>query len=616
MDLRIINGYGSRNSGSPVNPLRRLFQACFVVCLGLSVSTMLRGQEPAQYQNQQIEQPAETQPSSSQMASVHGVVHNAAGEPLPRALVRIDGDATSGALTDGDGHFEIPGVPVGPQEIEVIKPGFLDESAEVAAAGMWESSQYAHNVMVAAEMPDVGFTMFPTNALHGLVQLSTGDPAQGIGVVLLRQAVQNGRIVWEAVSKAKTNTEGAYRFGGLADGLYAIYNDPAMDSEPASNPMEAGSAANVTRSGFPSHFYPESRDLAGAAKIRLSGGEQAEANLALTLEPFQSVTATVLLPGGKPGREGALNWSGKNFSAQVMDAQGHQLPFGAQYDDATQKVQALLPDGSYTLVLSVVSRGGLESGGIGSGSSMGRNAFAGSVDFTVNGHAVTKLRIPLVSVADNLIQVNLVGSAASGVQAVTDDRARGVMISISQTGGWIGDGMMSNYAEGSLSGPLQSQFTPPGAYWAHTSIADRRFCEGSLTAGGANLGREPLALGLTGSSAPLSLTLRDDCASLTITLPAEQTVPIAGKEPFYTVYAVPDFDSTTDVVPLTLRPSTGGKVTLTGLTPGSYHVYSFDKPVVLAYRDAATLEALPHAGQAVTLSPGDQGNLVLEVPEH
>ncbi len=532
--------------------------------------------------------------------------------------MRIDGDASSGALTDGDGRFEIPDVPVGPQEIEVIKPGFLDETAEVAAQGMWENSHdYAHNVMIESEMPDVEFTMYPTNDLHGLLQLSTGDPAQGIGVVLLRHAVQNGRMVWEVAAKTKTNTEGAYRFGGLADGFYALYNDPAMDSEPASNLVETGSAANVTRSGYRSQFYPEARDLAGAAKIRLSGGEQAEANLALILEPFQSVTASVLLPGAKLDRDGALNGTGMNFSVQVMDAQGHQLPYGAQYDEATHTVQALLPDGNYTMVLSVVPRSGLESGGVVSSSPMGRNAFAGSVDFSVDGRAVTKLRVPLVSIVDNLIQVNLIGSASTGVQAGTsEDRARGVMISVSQAGGWIGDGMMGNYAEGSLSGPLESQFTLPGAYWAHTSIADRRFCEGSLTAGAANLGREPLTLGLTGSSAPLSLTLRGDCASMTITLPAEKTVPIAGKEPFYTVYAVPDFDSTTDVVPLTLRPSTGGRVTLTGLTPGSYHVYSFDKPVVLAYRDAAALEALPDPGQAVTLSPGDEGNLVLGVPEH
>ena len=559
-----------------------------------------------QAQNQGLDQAAEMQAASGATAVVHGVVRNGDGEPLPRALVRIDGDASSGALTDGEGRFEIPGVPVGPQEFEVMKPGFLDETAAVAAAGMWENThEYAHNVMVAAEMPDLLFTMLPANAIHGQVQLSTGDPAQGIGVVLLRHAVQNGRMVWEVASTAKTNSEGVYRFGGLADGLYAIHNDPAMDNERISNLVESGNVANATRNGYASEFYAEAHDLAGAAKIRLAGGVQAEANLALTLETFQTVAATVLGPGGKGGREGALNGAGLNFSAMVTDAQGHQLQYPVQYDEATHKAQALLPDGSYTMVLSALSRSGLESG---------RNAFVGSVDFAVNGHAVTKLSIPLVAIVDNPIQVNLVGSAASGVGA-GEDRARGVSITLSQTGGWIGDGMMSNYAEGSLSGPLESQFTPPGAYWAHTIIADRRVCEGSLTAGGANLGREPLVLGLTGPAAPLSLTLREDCASLTITLPAEKAVPIPGKEPCYTVYAVPDFDSTTDVVPLTLRPSTGGKVTLTGLTPGNYHVYSFDKPVVLAYRDAAALEALPNPWQQVALSPGSESTLVLEVPE-
>src|SRR4051794_35101507 len=43
--------------------------------------------------------------------AVHGVVKNAlSGEPLPRALVLIDGGGGVGALTDGDGRFEISGV--------------------------------------------------------------------------------------------------------------------------------------------------------------------------------------------------------------------------------------------------------------------------------------------------------------------------------------------------------------------------------------------------------------------------------------------------------------------------------------------------------------------------
>jgi hypothetical protein len=86
-----------------------------------------------------------------------------------------------------------------------------------------------------------------------------------------------------------------------------------------------------------------------------------------------------------------------------------------------------------------------------------------------------------------------------------------------------------------------------------------------------------------------------------------------GEERFYTVYAVPDFDSTEDVVPQTLRPSTGGRITLTGLTPGNYHVYTFDRPVALEYRNPAVLASLQ--GQAVVVAPSVETELTVEVPQ-
>ena len=82
--------------------------------------------EPAQ------DQSPPTQPSTLDrtLTTLHGVVRNAAtGEGVPRALVRIEGDANTGALTDGEGHFEIPNIAVGPQSVEVRKPGFRDLSA-------------------------------------------------------------------------------------------------------------------------------------------------------------------------------------------------------------------------------------------------------------------------------------------------------------------------------------------------------------------------------------------------------------------------------------------------------------------------------------------------------
>jgi hypothetical protein len=112
----------------------------------------------------------------------------------------------------------------------------------------------------------------------------------------------------------------------------------------------------------------------------------------------------------------------------------------------------------------------------------------------------------------------------------------------------------------------------------------------------------------------LNLALRDDCATLNLSLPPAVASLTAGEEPFYTVFVVPDFDSTVDVVPQTLRPSTGAKITLSGLTPGNYHVYTFNRPAALEYRNPSALAGL--SGQTVTLSPGSTSDLTLEVARH
>ncbi len=591
----------------------------FVLCLGsgvflaaLFLPALLTAQEADQNPNPQPDQAAAALAPAGPLATVHGMVRNAAsGEPLPHALVRIDGDARAGALTDGDGRFEISGVPVGPQQFEVIKPGFLDAANELAAAATWVSFDYAHNVIVAPQMADVNFTMTPVNAIHGQIQLSTGDPAEGMAVTLLRRAIQDGRASWQTASTTKTNSEGSYRFGGLADGLYAVYSEPAMDSEPATNLVAAGSAGDVARGGYASVFYPDARDLAGAAKMRLAGGEQREANLFLTLEPFHTVMATVTFPDGRRSTDGER--AGMNYTALVMDAQGHQLPYGAQYDQGTRTVQTMLPDGGYLLLVTATASraaAGLTANDLAS-AALGAASLSGQVDFSVAGHAVAKLRVPLSPARGNPVQVSLIRTSAQLPQG----GAAPVFIFLSQTGGWLADGLVSTWAQGPPSGPLETASVPPGVYWARTSIAQKGLCEGSLTAGGASLAREPLAMGLAGPAAPVALTLRDDCARLTLTLPASLDVLAAGEEPFYTVYVVPDFDSTVDVVTQTLRPSTGSTVTLEGLTPGDYHVYTFDQSVVLEYRNPAVLAALPHPGQAVTLAPGSSGNLVVEAPE-
>ena len=592
MDPRTIHACPRLKQLSPENRLWRILRAYLVAAASsaLFLPVPLAAQEQTQT------------PLASPLVTVQGVVINAAtGEPLPRALVRIQGDAETGALTDGEGRFAIPGVPAGPQAIQVLRPGFRDRPRAAGAAAVQDTIGPAHNVLVAAGMPDLAFTLAPSNSIHGQVELSTGDPAQGIEINLLQQTVEDGRADWTPAAIAKTNSEGAYRFAGLADGVYAMYTEPALDSDPAASPFGAA------RAGYASVFYPDARDLAGAARIQLSSGEQAQANLTLTLEPFQTVSSTVVQPAGLPGTA---------FSAVVLDAAGHQLPYHAGYAPQTHTLLALLPDGAYSLLVSSVPAFSIDHSGQGTDSGL----LAGTVDFSLSGREVPNLRVPLSVPHPNPVELAIVRTALSQAQSgAPQTKAGQIQVVLSpaggQTGGWIGEGMVSAYASGSAPGPMEAVWLSPGSYWVHTHIGQKGLCEQSFTAGGASLAREPVILGLTGSMAPMTLTLRDDCANLTLSLPQILMAPAPGDEPYYTVYVVPDFDSTTDVVPVTLRPSTGGAATLEDLTPGNYHVYAFNATARLEYRNPAVLAALPNQGQAATLSPGTASNLVLEVPE-
>jgi hypothetical protein len=545
--------------------------------------------------------------------TVQGEVRNAAtGQPLPRALVRIEGDAGTGTLTDGEGRFEIPGVPPGPQTFRIVKPGFHDRPYATEDIG-YPAEGPAHSVNVTAQMPGLVFSLTPNCVIHGRIELSTGDPAENMTVMLLKRVVRSGRGIWVPVGPARTSGDGMYRFAGLQEGVYALYTQPALESEPVGAGVNAGSGSRIARSGFPSVFYPDARDFSGAAHIQLSPGDQAEANFVLTAEPFYTITAAGVLPG--PGN----NPAPPGNTALIMDASGHQLPYVAQYGSATHGLQADLPNGTYVMMMQTFRRTGLialADGPITTLLNRNDGAVSGSVEFSVEGRAIAGLTIPLgptptVSVVLRYLH-NDVGQASSAPVAsptemvnLTLDRAEGMP---SPQGDSV---TMIDSSQDSL------QFTaPPGAYWLNTNLPRKGWCAGPLTGGGVNLARDPFTVLLASPVPPVELTLRDDCATLTLTLPPAMAAFGPGEEPFYTVYLVPDFDTTTFIPPMTMHPSSGATLTLDTLTPGNYHIYIFDSPVHLEYRNPAVMAALPNSGQAVTLSPGVTSALTLEVTEH
>jgi hypothetical protein len=533
------------------------------------------------------------------------------GEPLPRALVRVEGDANTGALTDGDGHFEFS-VPPGPQSIRLQKPGYHDRSYASEDAG-GDQDGPPHSVMVSDDMPELEFKLTPSCVISGRIELSTGDPAQGMTINLLKQVIHSGRAVWSQVTNTRANGDGGYRFAGLPAGTYIVYTQPSLETEPAVTAVAAGQKAGVTRAGFPAVFFPDARDFAGAGRIQLSDGQQATANMLLAIEPFYSVSAVGVLSSGSNTAPPAGN------SGVILDAAGHLLPYTPQYDDATHSIQTNLPDGSYTMLMHGVVTAGLRingQGGVSVRTRGGPAQYAGMTEFTVAGHPIAGLRIPLgpPHPAPVVLRYLHTGVAAATPRTNgSDDSNASITLQAEQADGLPVPDLGSNTIPvGDDSFDISVPW--PGTYWLTVYVPQKNLCADSLKNGGANLAREPLALSSLSSSAPMELTLRDDCAHLTLTLPQGLAQFEPGEEPFYTVYVVPDFDSVQDIPPMAMHASSGPTLNVDGLTPGSYHVYTFTSPVRLEYHNPAALAALSNPGQQITLAPGGSGSLVLEVP--
>jgi hypothetical protein len=551
--------------------------------------------------------------------TVHGVVRNAAnGAPLPRTLVQIEGSEMA-ALTDGEGRFELVGVRVGPQIMRLRKPGFLDRPYATEDVGYLGDGP-AHSVQVADGMPELSFTLTPTSAIHGRIELSTGDPAQGIQINLLKQIIRNGRAVWAQNGVTKTNGSGAYRFAGLPAGVYALFTQPTLESEPATTAVAQG--AKIAQNGYPSVFYPAAREFSGATRIRLKAGDQAEANLLLTLEPFYTVRATAVLPNGKPfeGKAPEQDYlaPGPVLAAAVLDTADGQLDYSAQFDPATDSVQAILPDGTYTLLVGAATPSRWRSSIPGNASGMIEQKpipFEGFAEFSVEGRAESNLKIPLSPQPNWPIHLRTMRTNAQSSTNASQQLTNMVTVTATLAGNApMGNANADSTAETTGADILEFNSLEPGPHWISTQPNDRSLCVDSFSAGGINLAREPLNVALGASPPPMELTLRDDCAKLALSLPPALAEFLPGEEPFYTVYVVPDFDTTADIAPMTMHPSSGATLTVDGLTPGSYHVYVFNEPVRLEYRNPAALAALPVPGQPVTVAAGETGNLVLEVP--
>lgn len=536
---------------------------------------------------------------SGPKVTVHGVVLNASsGEPLAHALVSTRSDPALGALTDSQGRFEIANVPTGVNLFAIRKPGFRDVRSG-------EGAESSISARVAEKMPDMVFTLHPVCTIDGEIQLSSGDPAAAFAIDLLHLSVKYGRLEWKEIRYGSTDEQGSFHFSALEPGIYTLHSRAHLENPTISPAVNPASVRDIQRSGYPGVYYPDASTVAGAGQIHLKPGEHATADLSLSLEPFYPVTLAVREPDGQPFRPDLTSDVARHngpVAIDILNADNLHSGYMGRYDQDSGTVQADLPNGTYVVRVFVNGQvaGRAAMGGSHAGYLMGVGPL------TVNGRALRDLPLTLFAPTSQLLRVHRptagVAPQFSGVYRVWLSPAGDPLTSK--------DSQMDARRDGE---DFDLMYNPLSPQWLHTSTGNG-FCAGTLTGGEVSPGREPIVSNPSGSHPPIDLQLRNDCAQLTLTLPSAATADSPGVLPHYTVYVVPDFETTEEAAVREVSAPELPRVVLKWLTPGAYRVYTFAEPVELPYLDSAAMAAMQLTSQSITLAPGDKAELTLELP--
>jgi len=583
---------------------QRLLHVAFSAFALTLAPLFLNTQEPQPSDNPDSADAA-TFPTPGPPVTVSGVVLSAAtGKPLPRALVKANGNL--GALTDDQGRFTIPGIPSEETQFQVEKPGFHTPGN----GGLGFSPDFPE-VQVAARMPELKFFLTPDNSITGQITLSTGVPAEGVHVVLLQKMNANGRAAWSEVATHQATPNGTFQFYGLNDGTYLVETQPELGNY---RDTELTCTARTIREqeGFEPVFYGGTDKLSNATRIAASSGGETEIHLALERTTFHMVHIGIV----NAPTEG--NWK---FTQTLLDGNGQGAPYPLHEDKKDHSLCVYLPDGSYTL--EVVASAGEESSAP-SGSTAQRadssSDRVGVLSFKVEGRAKPELRLTMEQAASTPVFLHYqpgpprpsptteVNAEHGGFERENDGEPLAELDASPRD--WV-SGENAQNADSVDATTYAFGPAPPGAYWIR-AIANTGSCIGEVTSQGQNLAHSPWMVGPAGTGAPIEVVVRTDCASLTVAIPQGLAAEATSLGAKLHVYVIPE-SPWPDEAQFDIDPNNEFSHKLEDLAPGRYRVYVFRTRHLIEYMNPAAPE--PGAGQEITLEADGNATLVAEEVE-
>ena len=550
------------------------------------------------------------------------VLNSVTHQPVGRALV-YSPDNRFATLTDSAGHFEFK-VPSREPDRRSERPEIFADSGGISVSvytsgpiflmarkpGFLSSQNSYPNTPPTPASPgqkDVTIYLMPAALIAGRVTVADPDSPERIQVEIYRRQIQNGRAHWISAGTFTTFSNGEFRFPELSPGAYKLFTHELMDRDPLTfNPRGQ-------LYGYPPVYFPGANNFDAGSTIQLSAGTTFEANLTPARREYYPVEIGIAnTPEGAP--------AGVEVFAGGRGGPGYVLGYNPQ----TQKIQGMLPDGSYTVSVS----------------SFGQSSATGTVDIGVKGAAATGYTVTMVPNASISVNVTEEFTSAETRGDVTQiesfagnqgRRGRYIQVSL-EPADEIGQGQGASLRQ--PSGPedesLVLENVRPGRYWVR--VDSGRGFAASIKCGETDLLRHPLVVGAGGSSDPIDLTMRDDGAQVNGIIEIMSTVagaslnsgaitsariynlpqfnPAAQTQPH--VYLIPSQDSTGQFREVWVSPD--GNFSSQQVPPGDYQVLAFDRPQPeLEYRNEEAMRKYHSQEKNIRLVAGQKEELRLHM---
>jgi Carboxypeptidase regulatory-like domain len=502
------------------------------------------------------------------------VVNSVTGEAISRALVRATGQVSRATFTDSEGHFQFEGLPPVQIILSVQKPGYVSDQDTGGPS--------LTRIVVGPSTGPQTLKLQPLSAISGRVTDASGQPIERIAVRLICRNLRDGRRIWEPRGMIETDEDGHFRFANLMPDTYYLSVGPAQSQDRI---LPEGEKPTT---GFPHVYYPGVPDLASAAPIQLAAGQQWQADLSLNAVPVYHVAGIV---SGQPPEHGV--------GLMTFSSSGDDLMLPARVNSETGTFSLdNVPAGSY--VLKALSNGEAQQL-----RAEQRISVAGNLD-NVHLALAPAISIPIV-VHMQSRATSGAGYAAAGLNAGPWSESRPPLnVALLPTQPNANESF-STFQHGANGRVMVMQNVEPGTYTVNLLPQSPWYIQ-SATYGQTNALSDDITVA-PGQSYPLEISLRDDAASLRVTVKGLTGLDTASDERA-DVIIIPQPAS--KLPPHVLRGVTN-TYTEMGLAPGDYLIFAFDRIDGLEYTNPDALSSYASQAAHVTLSANQQGQVLLDL---